>query len=79
MIEIFQKNKNLAELLSQYASCIYFSCVLEDSMEGWVWADNLEKPSFVIVWNEYQKGFQLMGKSVKKSEYNNLRIFFEIF
>ncbi len=77
MIEIVHKNKNLAELLSKDTSCIYFSCVLEDSMKGQVWVDNLEMPSFAVVWNEYQKGFQLMGKPVKDSEYSNLRLFFE--
>ena len=77
MIEIVNKNKDLSELLSKDTSSIYFSCVLEDSMAGQVWVDNLEKPSFSVVWNEYQKGFQLMGKPVKKSEYNNIRKFFE--
>jgi len=77
LIEIVDKNKNLVNLLTINTSCIYCNGVFEDSMEGRVWADNLEKPSFVIVWNEYQKGFQLMGEPVKKAEYNNLRIFFE--
>lgn len=71
------KNKDLAELLSIDTSCIYFSCVLEDSMEGRVWGNNLERPSFAVVWNEYQKGFQLMGAALEKSEYDNLRSFFE--
>lgn len=77
LIEIVHKNKLLAELLSKETSSIYFSCVLNDSMNGRVWGDNIEKPSFAVVWSEYQKGFQLMGKPVKKSEYNNLRIFFD--
>lgn len=77
VIEIVNKNRYLAELLSTEKSSIYFSCVLDDSMKGRVWADNLEKPSVAVVWNEYQKGFQLMGHPVKKSEYNNLRLFFE--
>ena len=77
MIEIDHKNKHLDELLSKDTSSIYFSCVLNDSMKGQVWVDNLEKPSFAVVWNDYQKGFQLMGKPVKISEYNNLRLFFD--
>ena len=77
MVEIVSKNKDLAELLSIDTSCIYFSCVLEDSMEGRVWGNNHERPSFAVVWNEYQKGFQLMGAALKKSEYDNLRSFFE--
>ncbi len=71
MIEIVHKNRRLAELLSTEISSIYFSCVLDDSMKGRVWADNLEKPSFAVVWNEYQQGFQLIdelakGKSMDK-------------
>lgn len=77
VIEIVHKNKHLDELLSKDTSCIYFNCVLDDSMKGQVWVDNLEKPLFAVVWNEYQKGFQLIGKPVKKSDYNNLRLFFE--
>jgi len=77
MVEIVKKTKYLAELLSIDTSCIYFSCVLEDSMEGRVWVNNLERPSFAVVWNEYQKGFQLMGKALEKSEYGYLRNFFE--
>ncbi|WOO35266.1 GNAT family N-acetyltransferase [Anaerocolumna sp. AGMB13020] len=81
MIEIRDRNIFLAELLSGETSSIYFSCVLEDSMVGRVWVNNLERPSFAVVWNEYQKGFQLMGKALEKSEYSSLRNFFvsEIF
>jgi predicted acetyltransferase len=77
MIKIDHKNKHLDELLSIDTSSVYFNCVLDGSMKGQVWVDNLEKPTFAVVWNEYQKGFQLMGKPVEKSEYKNLRLFFE--
>lgn len=40
---------------------IYFNCVLNGSMDGKVWVNNLEKPTFLLCWNEYQKGFQWMG------------------
>jgi hypothetical protein len=77
MVEIIEKNKNLAELLSTDLSSIYFSCVLEGTMEGRAWVDNLEAPTFAVVWNEYQQGFQLMGEPIKKPEYITLRLFFE--
>ncbi len=68
---------HLAELFTIDTSCIYYSCILNNSMEGKVWVDNLENPSFAVIWCEYQKGFQLMGKPVKRSEYSDLRLFFE--
>jgi GNAT superfamily N-acetyltransferase len=77
LIEVVNRNKKLAELLSSKTSCIYFSCVLENSMKGQVWVDNLENPSFAVVWNEFQQGFQLMGKPLRESEYKSLRLFIE--
>jgi GNAT superfamily N-acetyltransferase len=46
-------------------------------MEGRVWVDNPDNPTFSVVWNEYQQGFQLMGEPLKESEYINLRLFFD--
>lgn len=77
MVEIIGKNNCLAELLSTNSSCIYFSCVLEGTMKGRVWVDKPDNPTLAVVWNEYQQGFQMMGKPIEESKYIALRLFFE--
>lgn len=76
MIEMVNQEINLNHLILN-TSCIYFCCVIEGTMEGRVWVNSLEMPTFAVVWNEYQKGFQIMGKPVEQMEYRNLRVFFE--
>jgi predicted acetyltransferase len=76
MIEIVNRKINLNKLIIN-TSCIYFCCVIEGTMEGRVWVNSLKSPTFAVVWNEYQKGFQFMGKPVEQIELRNLRVFFE--
>lgn len=43
-------------------SSVYFVCVLEGTVAGKIWVDDVGKPTFLLVYSNYQGGFQLMAQ-----------------
>lgn len=67
MERIMNLSKKLAQDYITENSSIYFVKVLCGEARGIVWGDKEEKPDFLMVWSDYQEGFQLMGKPLEKS------------
>lgn len=67
MERITNLSKKLAQdYITEYSS-IYFVKVLCGEASGTVWGDKEDKPDFIMVWSDYQKGFQLMGQPLSES------------
>ncbi|HKM34071.1 MAG TPA: GNAT family N-acetyltransferase [Lachnospiraceae bacterium] len=58
-------------------SSIYFSCVLKNEADGVIWGNRPDSPLFLLVFSQYQEGFQLMGQPLPKEEWKDFRIWFD--
>lgn len=76
MYQIKLKNNNEYNKFICDTSSIYFSCVLKNEAEGVVWGNHVDSPDFLLVFSQYQKGFQLMGKPIPKEEWQEFRLWF---
>lgn len=74
MIELKAYNKNACEKIIKTSS-IYFSNVLAFHTPGRVWVDNEENIKLILVYSDYQKGFQFMGSTVPEAKYAEIREF----
>nr|WP_303244181.1 hypothetical protein [uncultured Cellulosilyticum sp.] len=61
------KIENAKKYISD-ASSIYFINILNGEADGIIWADQKVNPRLLMIWSEYQKGFQLMGKALSQNE-----------
>lgn len=69
MYRIIGLNREFAQNYVCEGSSIYFVKVLMGEASGIVWGDKKENPTFLFIWNDYQAGFQLMGKALPQEEY----------
>lgn len=76
MVELTLEQGATAAHLACENSSLYFTSVLAHRAEGSVWADCPDNPSFLLVWSRYQEGFQLMGKALPESEWEDFRSWF---
>lgn len=68
------------ELVMKYItkhSSIYFINVLNNQSDGIVWADCSKDPKTVVVFSEYQEGFQIMGQALDSSKWMEFKAWFE--
>ncbi len=77
MVELKGYCKNVCKRIVKNSS-IYFSSVLLFQAPGKVWVDNTEDTHLVLVYSDYQQGFQFMGDTVQKDKYKDIKAFFEI-
>nr|WP_302600101.1 GNAT family N-acetyltransferase [uncultured Cellulosilyticum sp.] len=70
------KIENAKKYISD-ASSIYFINILNGEADGIIWADQKVNPRLLMIWSEYQKGFQLMGKALSQNEWPNFYKWYE--
>lgn len=75
MYEYNNCSREFAKKFEVETSCIYYLAVLSDDMAGKVWCDSITEPSMLLVWSEYQEGFQFMGKPLMANQYNDFKEF----
>lgn len=73
MIELKAYNNACKKIIK--TSSIYFSNVLTFHTPGRVWVDNEEKIKLILVYSDYQKGFQFMGSTVPETKYAEIKEF----
>lgn len=70
-------NKEMVKRYISDISSIYFISVLRGEAEGTIWADKEVNPDLLIVWSEYQKGFQIMGEPLDEKEWGEFNKWFK--
>lgn len=69
MYRISSRGFEFAQTYINDVSSIYFINILTGKTEGIVWGDKEESPDMLLLWSEYQQGFQLMGKTIPKDKW----------
>lgn len=77
MYKISIRSFEFAKKYIAAASSIYFVNILTGAAEGIVWADEEQNPRLLIIWSDYQKGFQLMGKALEKDKWGDFYKWYE--
>lgn len=50
--------------------------MLKNEAEGVIWGDRVDSPVFLLVFSQYQEGFQLIGQPLQKGEWKDFRTWF---
>ncbi len=76
MIKLYAKELSDYKKYICDTSSIYFSSILQGTVEGVIWAEQTNSPEFLLVWSPYQEGFQLMGRPLKGEMNEEVRTWF---
>lgn len=77
MFKVEKGNQKWADQIANKCSCPSFTSVLAGNSAGEIWVDNLENPSFALVYSEPVGGFSILGKFNNQEGYLRFKSFAE--
>lgn len=77
MHRIISDNIDNAKKYIKDISSIYFINILTGSADGIIWGDKEVNPELLVIWSDYEEGFQLMGKTIHEKDWGAFYQWFE--